>query len=175
MWRWIFIVLIAGAALVSCGTEKTGSDVGSQVAAVLGNDFTGNYVRVHGVRSVPADGKYPCLNEFEVCLGLDPAGATASVQDLCPSDDTPEGTWSFTYVIFADSACTAPLANLGCIPQMDEWLHPGHNANDVVCITRNADKSFDFCVMDPVTGAGSESCPPCYMSSMDSTDTSCGN
>jgi hypothetical protein len=125
--------------LIGCSADTSEPIVGALHSGVLGNDFTGNYVRVHAVRSVPADGKNPCLSELEVCLGLDPAGATAAVKDLCPSDDTPEGTWSFTYVVFFDAACTVPLANLGCMPIMQEWLHPGHNHNDVVCITRNAD------------------------------------
>ncbi|HEU5217074.1 MAG TPA: hypothetical protein VFU23_00345 [Gemmatimonadales bacterium] len=151
---------LAAASLVSC-SGGDGSDRTSAISAVLGNDFTGNYARIHGIRSVPADGKYPCLDEFDVCLGLDPAGATAAIPDLCPSDDTPPGTWSFTYVLYADAQCTTALANLGCMPTQGEWLTPGHNNNDVVCTTRNADKTWDFCVMDPVTGAGSEACPVC--------------
>lgn len=157
--------LVAATWMVACGgtdpAANLSGEVGANIQAVLGNDFTGNFVRIHGVRSVPTDTKYPCLNEFEVCLGLDPVGATAAIKDLCPSDDTPEGTWAFTYVVFADAACTVPLANFGCIPTMQEWLHPGRNHNDVVCITRNAEKDFDLCVLDPVTGAGSEACPPC--------------
>ncbi|HEU5217076.1 MAG TPA: hypothetical protein VFU23_00355, partial [Gemmatimonadales bacterium] len=153
----IISLLGLGAALASCGpatptTETTNLTTGGY--AVLGNDFSGNYVKIIGLRSVPADGKYPCLNQFEVCLGLDPAGATAAVQDLCPSDDTPEGTWTFSYVLYTDAQCTAALENIGCVPDQGEWLSPGHNYNDVVCLTRNADKSWDFCVMDPVTGAG---------------------
>ncbi|MCK6551446.1 hypothetical protein L6R52_36760 [Myxococcota bacterium] len=156
-------VLIAATLVVAgCGTDQNNNEeLGAQISAILGNDFTGNYVRIHGVRNVPADTKYPCLNEFDVCLGMSPEGMTSMVRDLCPSDDTPEGVWTFTYVIYADAACVEPLANLGCIPTMDEWLHPGYNHNDVVCITRNADKGFDFCVLDPVTWAGSEACPPC--------------
>jgi hypothetical protein len=48
---------------------------------------------------MPANPVYPCINEFEVCAGTDPSGATATVKDLCPSPDTPEGTWSFTFVM----------------------------------------------------------------------------
>lgn len=141
--------------------------LGSSIQSVLGNDFTGNYVKISGLRSQPADGKYPCLNQFEVCLGLDPEGVTAAIKDLCPSDNTPSGTWMFRYVIYADPACTEKLENLGCEPKEAEWLHPGPNHNDVACITRNASKTFDFCVYDPETGAGSEACRPCVPGEMD--------
>lgn len=159
----IAAVLVGGALLIAgCGAEQNDNEeLGAQISAILGNDFTGNYVRIHGVRSVPADTKYPCLNEFDLCLGLSQEGLTSMVRDLCPSDDTPEGTWEFTYVMFTDATCQTALANLGCIPTINEWLHPGYNHNNVTCITRNADKTFDFCVLDPVTGAGSEACSPC--------------
>lgn len=161
MFKLMAVVAMVALSVGLGGCIAPQEELGASVQAVLGNDFTGNFVKIHGVRAPGADRKYPCISEFEVCLGLDPAGATAAIRDLCPSDDTPEGTWSFTYVIYADAACTQTLANLGCVPTMQEWLHPGANDNDVVCITRNAEKSFDFCVMDPVTGAGSEACPPC--------------
>jgi hypothetical protein len=153
-------VLMIAVGLVGC-VAPAPDEAGASMQALLGNDFTGNYVKVLGNRSVPADGKYPCINQFEVCLGLDPAGATAAIKDLCPSTNTPAGTWAFSYIIYADAQCTEALGNLGCPPTVGEVLNPGHNKNEVTCITRNADKSFDFCVMDPVTGAGSEACPPC--------------
>lgn len=167
--RTIRVVMGILLSLVFAGCSAAGSDddpygendLNSSIYNLLGNDFTGNSVRIHGTRSTLADRKYPCVNEFDVCLGTDPNGVTPAVRDLCPSDDTPNGTWSFSFVIYGDTTCTTPLGNLGCMPVTGEWLHPGHNHNEVICLTRNGDKDFDFCVMDPVTGAGSEACPPC--------------
>ncbi len=157
--------LAASIGLVACSGARTQDEAtGTSVSAVLGNDFTGNYLKIWGVRSPASDPKYPCLNEFEVCLGLDPGGITPAVKDLCPSDDTPSGTWAFKYVVFVDPQCTVALDNFGCVPTAQEWVHPGSNHHDVVCITRNADDTWDLCVMDPVTGAGSEACPPCITS-----------
>ena len=159
------MIAVAGALAISVvwlgSCEGSSQDYGTTFQAVLGNDFTGNYAKIHGVRSVMVDAKYPCLNEFEACVSLTADGKTAAIEDLCPSDDTPGGTWNFTYKLYADKDCKDLLGNLGCVPTLREWLHPGRNCNDVVCITRNASKEFDFCVMDPVTGAGSEACPPC--------------
>jgi hypothetical protein len=158
------MALVAAASVAflgGCGAEDAGDPSNARMFSTLGNDFTGNYVKIKGTRKVPADKKYPCLNSFEVCLSLDPEGITNAVKDLCPSDNTPEGTWNFTYVIYDDNACQRPLANLGCVPDLNEWLHPGQNSNNVTCITRNADKTFNFCVMDPITGAGSDKCPKC--------------
>jgi hypothetical protein len=124
----------------------------------LGNDFTGNFVWIRGTRSVAADGKYPCLSEFQACVPTDQAGKTLAIQDLCPSTDTPEGTWSFEYYLAADKACAEPLGNLYCEIERGEWLQPGANSNQVRCTTRNAEKTFDFCVYDPVTGAGLGQC-----------------
>jgi hypothetical protein len=126
----------------------------------LGNDFTGNFVWIRGTRSVAADGKYPCLSEFQVCVPTDAAGRTMAIQDLCPSTDTPEGTWTFEYYLAADEACAEPLGNLYCEIQRGEVLRPGSNTDQVRCTTRNADKTFDICVYDPVTGAGAGNCLP---------------
>jgi hypothetical protein len=164
------------AALVTAVVAAAGCTSGSRDAAPaanpnlasyslvdngdLGNDFTGNYVWIRGTRSVAADGKYPCLSEFQVCVPTDQAGRTLAIQDLCPSTDTPEGTWSFEYYLAADKACAEPLGNLYCEIERGEWLTPGANSNQVRCTTRNAEKTFDFCVYDPVSGAGAGNCLP---------------
>lgn len=158
------LALLAG--LAGCVMPED-EGTGAAIQACLGNDFTGNYVKVSGMRSTAADGKYPCLSQFELCLPLDRQGVTSPIKDLCPSDDTPSGTWAFKYVLYADKGCAAPMGNLACAPTDKEWLHQGSNRNDVRCITRNADKTFDFCVLDPVTGAGSEACPPCVSADVD--------
>ena len=156
-----FVALAAG--LAGCVAAED-SQSGSAIQAMLGNDFTGNYVKIAGMRSQPADGKYPCLSQFELCLALDKDGVTEAIKNLCPSEDTPAGTRSFRYTLYADKGCIEPLGNLGCVPVEKEFLHCGANYDSVTCITRNADKTFDFCVLDPFTGAGSEACPPCVTS-----------
>jgi hypothetical protein len=157
----LFAAVLVAVSACGSGVAVEDNNLASAVRAMLGNDFTGKYVKVTGTRSPAATPLYPCVSEFEACLGLDATGATASIQDLCPSDNTPEGTWAFKYIVYKDAGCTTAITNFGCMPELGEWLSPGHNHNDVVCITRNSDKSFDLCVVDPVTGAGSEACPPC--------------
>jgi hypothetical protein len=162
MARLIANVIAAAAVLGACGRGEPLGDVrSSSVQLALGNDFSGKYLRVWGERTPAASSIYPCINAFEVCIPLDGNGATAAVHDLCPSDDTPEGTWSYKGIVYADAACTQPLANFGCLPDEGEWIGPGHNKDDIQCITRNADKSFDLCVIDPVTGSGSAACRSC--------------
>lgn len=149
--------------LAAC--NGSGESSGESAASVsrrlnLGNNFAGHSAQVIGVRRVPADTVYPCVSEINTCLSMTPDGNTTALKDLCPSDDTPNSTWSFQYVLYADEKCKTPLENLGCLPTMKEWLKPGDNNNDAICITRNAEKDFDFCVMDPDTGAGSAACKP---------------
>lgn len=165
------IVAIAAAAAMmvlftACGTGESAPDVEARSGTAsylvdnsgLGNDFTGNYLWVQGQRSVAADGKYPCLNQFEACLPLDAAGRSIPIQDLCPSNNTPTGTWSFNYALYADADCAVPLQNLYCEVDKGETLQPGPNSNSIACLTYNASKDFDVCVYDPVTGAGLGNC-----------------
>jgi hypothetical protein len=153
--------LVLGACSGGSGDAAPAADpslASYSLSADLGNDFTGNHAWIRGTRSVAADGKYPCLSEFQVCVPLDQAGRTDAVQDLCPSTDTPEGTWTFEFYLASDEACAAPLGNLYCEIQRGEWLQPGSNANQVRCTTQNAEKTFEFCVYDPATGAGLGQC-----------------
>lgn len=155
------VALAAALLLGACGGDLAPRAGGTAtVEAALGGDFSGNFVKIKGVRSVPADGKYPCSSSFEACLSLDASGSTAPVRNLCPSVDDPAGTWRFEFVLYADKACANQLANLTCAPNPNETLAPGKNVNAAECYTRNADKAFDLCVVDPITGAGRENCPP---------------
>lgn len=150
----------AAFVIAACGgltTEDTAS-----ISTALGRGFTNLSLKVHGVRTAPASSLYPCANELDACVGLDRNGLSRPVINLCPSNDTPNGTWSFKYAVYVDGDCRVLAENLACEPKTEEWLRPGHNSNEVRCITRNADKSFDLCVIDPVTGAQSDLCPkPC--------------
>jgi 6-phosphogluconolactonase (cycloisomerase 2 family) len=158
--RWTFMaaVLMLGA----CMEEQAPPQVparGASLNADLGNDFSGNYLWVHGVRSQAADAKYPCLNEVTACLALDASGQSEALFDLCPSIDTPEGTWRFEYALYTDE-CRTPLANVRCVVEEGEQLAPGENHDLVECLTDNAVKDFRVCLYDPATGAGFGACNP---------------
>ncbi len=161
------VVAVSMASLLwlgACtGTGEPTSDQtsrGASLDAELGNDFSGNYLWVHGLRSVASDAKYPCLNEVTACLALDKFGKSEALADLCPSIDTPEGTWTFEHGLYLDKDCTQPLANLKCIVNQGATLAPGHNRNPVECLTDNALTDFKVCIYDPVTKAGFGSCNP---------------
>ena len=142
------------------GTAERAADQASSGASLnadLGNDFSGNYLWVHGTRSVAVDAKYPCLNEVTACLALDASGKSEALMDLCPSIDTPEGTWTFEYALYADK-CGTPLANVACVIAEGATLAPGANHNQVQCLTTNAQTDFQVCLYDPVTKAGFGHC-----------------
>ncbi len=105
-------------------------------------------------------------------------------KDLAPNTyDTSEVPWDFTLTVFNDAKCgyaggTAMTTgedkydkfNFVCYEQDDlkkrehpnaahgEILKPGKNVNDIVCITRNASKEFNFdvCVDESAYGDGSK-------------------
>ncbi len=163
MKRGILLLVVLVAAVGCSGNTAPGATDETAAFALktgLGNDFAGNYIQVHGRRGPAADGKYPCLNEFTACLPLSAAGETPVVEDLCPSVDTPAGSWTFNYGLFTDAACATPLANIMCHDSLPESLEPGRNSNrnPVFCTTDNAGKSFDVCLYDPATGAGKDAC-----------------
>jgi len=161
----IAMAAMSAAALVlsACGSSPPdaatpGSNEVASFALVSG-DFTGNSIWIHGTRSVASDGKYPCLNEFEVCVPLDGSGKTAPVQDLCPSMNTPQGSWTFEYFLATEATCAAPMPNLYCAIASGETLKPGPNSKHVNCQTHNAGTDFDVCIYDPATGARGNCCP----------------
>lgn len=82
-------------------------------------------------------------------------------ENLCPSNNVEEAKWLFEFTIFSDKNCYGdPLNgyednNFACFASDDiskqdypnaalEWLEPGKNKNEVICITKNAEKEFDF-------------------------------
>ncbi len=105
-------------------------------------------------------------------------------KNLAPNSyDTSEVPWDFTYTVFNDAYCgyaggTAMTTgedaydkfNFVCYERDDlkkrefpnqaygEILEPGKNVNDIVCITRNAKKEFNFdvCVDESAYGDGSK-------------------
>ncbi len=163
--RWTSVLAMA-AVLAACGGKSTSTSDGRLGTAsyaftahdLLGNDFRGNYAWIHGYRSAVVDAKYPCLNEFTDCRALDQQGVTLAVEDLCPTVDTPAGTWTFEFYLSTDAECRQPMPNLVCAIVPAEELKRGANHNEVPCTTDNASKDFDFCIYDPVTGAGSGRC-----------------
>lgn len=146
--------------LAGCNSGESSGESSASIARRLnlGNNLAGHSARVIGARRLPADPAYPCVSEIDTCISMNADGSTAPLKDLCPSDDTPHATWSFQYVLYADDSCETPLDNLACIPTMREWVRTGDNDAESICITRNASSGFDFCVMDPKTGAGSAAC-----------------
>lgn len=162
----VALAMIVGITVSACRGSATNTEQGTprtaSYAVILGNDFTGNSLRVTGDRSVATDAEYPCLDAVDICVSLNADGTSqGAIHDLCPSDDTPEGTWSFGFRMYANADCTGDeMANIECNPVTGEYLPWGETTvNAVVCETHNADKSFDVCVYDPATGAGSDCLP----------------
>jgi hypothetical protein len=139
-------VIAAFVALVGCGSSEKEAAAHGAYAADMGSalsSFGGSYISIHGYRSVPADPKYTCVNEFQACLAMDRDGKTPAVETLCPSANTPQGTWSFEYQLWTDPYCSVPMQNVACAKHEGEWLDPGKNTNRVECGEQTADKDFD--------------------------------
>lgn len=84
--------------------------------------------------------------------------------DLCPSDNAPEADWKWEFTLFTDDKCGrdggealngAYDRNFTCFDSKDlfDQNHPnqsidelkrGKNKNEIVCVTKNASKTFDF-------------------------------
>lgn len=80
--------------------------------------------------------------------------------NLCASDDLPSASWTFTYAIFASEGCSGEQLNDGtrnftCYDSRDfvAKVHPnasvgalnaGKNLNEIVCVTKNASKTWQF-------------------------------
>ena len=156
--------LVSAMWLGACGAagDRAAPDEASPRTASLGvgvgDDFGGIYLWVHGTRSTAVDGRYPCLSEVVACLPLDASGKSAPLVDLCPSADTPEGTWDFDFALYTDPDCSAAVENVGCAVARGRTLGPGANPAGVVCVTGNARKDFTVCLYDPETKAGYGNC-----------------
>ncbi|WP_373048655.1 hypothetical protein [Vulgatibacter sp.] len=159
-------------------------DVASAEFAIVadGPNFTGNFVKIGGKRKEYADGKYACLSKLEEdCYKFDKDGGLVDswgkkikFDDLCPSANVPAAKWEFWYTIHTDSYCRSePINdaynknNLVCYDSKDvakqdpylanksvEWLEKGKNKNKIVCLTKNAEKTFEFDVCEDVTPYG---------------------
>lgn len=162
-------------------------DATSSIAfALSGGDFTGNSVRICGSRT-QADGKYRCNSQLSAqsdgggdgcgCFEFDSTGAVLDpngiLAGLCPSVDVPTSDWTFSYEIWSATGCTGTQLNDGthdlvCYDSKDfasqanpnqsiEPLAIGANANQILCVTANAKKSFQFescAIVDVDAGAG---------------------
>ena len=135
------LALLAGGACISVGEDDTSSYGIGGSSHPLGSEA--GYLSVHGYRSVQADARYQCSNEFFACLAMDGEGRTLPVESLCPSSYTPEGTWTFEYQLWKDPYCEEPMSEITCEKHEDEWLGSGHNTNNVKCYERPADKDFE--------------------------------
>ncbi len=113
-------------------------------------------------------------NDHCECFNFRPDGTIVEIKDLCPSiniDDNPgSGTsmWEFTYRIYSGLDCQGEVLNMEgntknfeCFDADNLWardtseahpnasydkeLKPGcDNFNEVICLTKNASKFFDF-------------------------------
>lgn len=102
-------------------------------------------------------------------------GGQPRMENLCPTADYPVSKWDFTYTIFAKPNCygdviTGPKPtydpyayNFVCFDAQDlnvqyypdmsakETLLIGENCNDIVCLTTNGSKTWDFDVCVDIT------------------------
>lgn len=178
----ILAAVVACAAIAACGRASTTSEDAAAGTATYAISLTnptpsylGNYIYITGKRDGIADLKYPCSSQFAVCLPIDQHGVVEPIKNLCPTPNdlypgkyaNPadyDGTWTFTYTLYSNSTCTnPPMTNLDCPDTENETL--GINAkvtNNIVCITHNAEKDVNVCVVDPATGAhtGTNCCMP---------------
>lgn len=169
----------AGLLTTACSDDPARSarkdGATSKVAfALSGGDFTGNSIRICGVRAESADGKYRCNSTVSVpaddggtvcpCFEFASDGAVLDpdglLSGLCPSSDIPTADWTFTYEIWSATECGGVQLNDGtnnltCFDAQDlltqanpnqstETLAIGTNTNQVLCITDNALKAFQF-------------------------------
>lgn len=179
----VLAAVVACAAIAACGNASTTSEnaaAGTATYAVsLANptpSYLGNYIYITGKRDGIADLKYPCSSQFALCLPIDQYGVVEPIKNLCPTanDLYPppkypdpwnyDGTWTFTYDLYSNPTCTnPPMENLDCPDTMNETLGIGETkVNNIVCITHNATKDVNVCVVEPDTGAytGTNCCMP---------------
>ena len=145
-----------------------------------GASFTQSSLRVCGRRAEAASEGYRCSSSMAdgcACLrfddkghAIDPkTGHEAVVTGLCPSDSAPAADWRFEYAMFPSTDCTGTPLNDGshdftCYdahafakkenPNASvEPLHKGRNVNNVVCVTHNASKAWQFASCAELTTA----------------------
>lgn len=100
-------------------------EVGALGMALYG-DFGDASVRVTGVRTPSADGVYSCENSFANCLNFNSDGGAQVIQGLCPSENIPAGTWTFSYELFKGANCPgSPIPNVDCPPTTGQTLPAG--------------------------------------------------
>lgn len=162
------------------GDDQSQSDgvTAVEFALTSGPDFKGNSVYICADRSRPSDSKYPCDNHSCQCFNFDTDGrlmncdkGPARFENLCPTADYPVANWKFEYTVYGGPDCkgtpiTSPrdpwTYNFTCHDAADlnerrfpnSWVEPlvkGENRNDIVCITTNASKAFDFDVCVDIT------------------------
>ncbi|MBX3211258.1 MAG: hypothetical protein KF850_04435 [Labilithrix sp.] len=139
------------------GKKKTIPPDIAAIGVALGSDFSGNSVRITGVRTPPAGGAHRCVSDIVTCLNFNDDNTTEAIVGLCPSEDDPSGTWTFTYEIFAGLDCAPPqLADLECAATIDEVLPAGVlSTNYVLCSSDTSGVGFRFTCAD-----GSVCIPP---------------
>ena len=121
--------------------------------------------------------KCQCFNFDTLGRPVDPSDPREQgrFEDLCPSSDVPVSNWTFEYIVYSEKDCggtaltnTNPyhpelnphnfvcydVANLRTESDPNksiEMLMPGQNCNEIICVTKNASKFWDFDVCVDVT------------------------
>lgn len=113
------------------------------------------------IRKNPAVEECPCFDLDADGVPTD-GGEPLVFSGLCPSDNVPESLWTFGYEIWSDQGCGGQLLNsptnennFRCYDIQDlasaeyanqsvEWLSAGYNHNQIICLTRNAQKDWNF-------------------------------
>ncbi|HCF61076.1 MAG TPA: hypothetical protein DFS52_24155 [Myxococcales bacterium] len=192
------LAAVAAIAIAAVGCGPGGKPGGAEEGAlssisinlVTNPNFQGNSVRIVGTRVPGADLKYPCLNSIDTCWALDVNGSLFHViEDLCPSENIPKGDWTFTYEIYSELDCKGELMNAPGNPNnfvcyaIDDIFDQAHanysvekleagvcNENEIVCITKTADKTFDFDVCVEVDDPCKANPPPAHCPQPPPTD-----
>lgn len=161
-------ILATSMAALACSNKwKSGQRrIPGNVAAVkmsLSGDFSGASVRISGARAPFAGGAYSCSNSVVACLNFDDDGSSETLVGLCPSEDDPSGTWTFSYELFGSPSCAGTqLTNVDCPVTIDETLPAGEvTVNAVSCSSETSGVGFQFqcadgsvCIPPTVTYSG---------------------
>lgn len=158
------------------GTSTDETMAHAALALSVPPDYSGVTVLIQGIRTPAANGLYGCRSAVTGCFSLDADGYATSLPDgapgfdeLCPTRDVPVGDWTFSYTIYSGPDCTGTVLNDGthnlvCYDINDiaarlhpnqtfqEPLGPGENENRILCLTVDAEKTFNLNVCEVLDG-----------------------
>lgn len=121
----------------------------------------GVYPCRNDIRESPDD-HCPCFDLDSQGIPRTARGDSLQFSGLCPSDNVPEGPWIFGYELWTESGCAGEMLNAPDNPnnfrcfdiedlvagehvnQSVEWLSTGSNHNQILCLSRNSTKDWEF-------------------------------